>query len=226
MKLTQSIINEAPSFISATESRTLSLRNHNLSSLDAIHTLELSDIHSTVDLSKNELSYITPFPKLLRLKTLILANNHIRNVKGLANLVNLECLSLTYNEILYLSDLEDLNALASLTSLYLVGNPVAKHKLYRLWCIWRFPRLQVLDFERITDAQRKKAAETFTNDPELVESVLSLGGSKSSSESSSKHTGTKGLTESDRQRLESELEVAESLEEIQRLEEILTRGHY
>lgn len=227
MKLTQIVITEAPSFISPTDSRTLSLRSLSLDSLDAIHILESTDIYSTIDLSKNNLSYITKFPKLLRLETLLLANNHIRSITGLENLINLQNLSIPYNEILYLSQLEELKNFKLLRSLYLTGNPITKNKHYRIWCIWRFPTLEVLDFQRIKDAERKEANEMFSGNAELVDSILSIGGNSANIESSISEPLSKGgLTQEEREKLEQQLEDADSLEEIQRLEEILVRGYF
>jgi U2 small nuclear ribonucleoprotein A' len=225
MKLTQAVIIEAPSFISPTEARTLSLRNLNLTSLDAIHVIENTDIYSIIDLSKNNLSYITEFPKLLRLETLLLGNNHIRSISGLQNLINLQVLSITYNEILYLSDLENLKKLKSLRALYLTGNPVIKNKSYRLWCIWRFPTLQVLDFERVKQIERKQAKEMFDNNEELVNSILAIGVFSNNSTTLKIEQSTE-FTEDERKRLEQQLEDADSFEEIQRLEKLLTKGHF
>lgn len=238
MKLTQSTLQEAPSFISPLESRTLSLRNLHLTSLDALNTLESSDIYSTIDLSQNNLSYISELPKLGRVTSLILSKNHIRLIEpSITNLPNLEVLSLTYNDMLYLSSLEELKKLQFLRALYLTGNPIVKNENYRLWCIWRFPQLQVLDFQRVKDSERLQAQELFGKDPKKVENILSVGGShifvdSGSGEKDISHVieeQTKlegGLTEDDREKLEQELEAAESLEEIQRIEDILSRGHF
>ena len=83
MKLTEGILIEAPNFISPLGTRSLSLRNLHLTSLDAIKTLESTDIFSTIDLSKNDLVYLTDFPSLLKIDTLLLSNNHIRYISGL-----------------------------------------------------------------------------------------------------------------------------------------------
>lgn len=233
MKLTEGILIEAPNFISPLGTRSLSLRNLHLSSLDAIKTLESTDIFSTIDLSKNDLVYLTDFPSLLKVDTLLLSNNHIRYISGLSKLVNLECLSLTFNDILYISDLENLKELPSLRALYLTGNPIVKNSDYRLWCIWRFPNLQVLDFERVKDSERQQAKELFTDDPHKVDTILSLGSNQSIHKNnnitlSSHETSTlskKSLSDEDREELAKQLEDADSLEEIQRIEDILTRGY-
>lgn len=240
MKLTQAVIEEAPSFISPIGSRVLSLRSLDLTSLDAIHVLQSSDIHSIIDISRNSLAYLPEFPILLHLETLLLANNHIRSLTGLSKLVNLEVLSVTYNEILHLSDLEELKELPSLRALYLTGNPVVKNKDYRLWCIWRFPSLQVIDFQRVKDSERKQASSTFDNNPQKVEAILLVKSvptlNKNGSQKEVELTEDNGsdrdgakvakmLTKEDRDRLEKELEQAESMEDIQRIEEILLRGH-
>lgn len=225
MRLTQTILIEADSFISPLKKRTLSLRNLELTSLDAIGILESSDINSVIDISQNHLSNIPAFPRLLRLDTLILSGNHIRTISGLTTLVNLEVLSVTFNEILYLSDLEELTEIKNLRALYLTGNPVTKNKHYRSWCIWRFPTLQVLDFERVKESERSHAKSTYDENSDLVNSVLSV---RSHGKVTPKQESAEvaGLTEDDRKKLENDLEAADSLEEIQRIEEILLRGHF
>lgn len=238
MKLTQAVLEEAASFISPTEARVLSLRNLNLTSLDGIHVLQSSDIHSIIDITKNSISYLPEFPVLLRLETLILSNNHIRSVTGLAKLVNLQVLSITYNEIVHLTDLEELKELPSLRSLYLTGNPVVKNKDYRLWCIWRFPNLQIIDFKRVKNVERKQASSAFDNNSDKVKAILSVKpipifATKTLNREeqyvmdnvdTEEKEDTKPMTEDDRDRLEKELEQADSMEEIQRIEAILMRG--
>lgn len=223
MKLTNLVLEEAASFISPTGARTLSLRELNLTSLDTISTLQASDIHSIIDLSNNKISFIETFPRLLHLNVLLLANNHIKRISGLKNLINLEVLSISFNEILYLSDLEELTHLPNLRGLYLNGNPIIKNKNYRLWCIWRFPSLQVLDFQRVTSVERKLATEKF-KDATLVQSILTIGSHRTLNDSDMGSNQTHVLSNEDRQRLEEDLMNAESLEEIQRLEEILNSG--
>lgn len=224
MRLTQNVIQDAPSFISPIDSRVLSLRNLNLTSLDSIQILKSTDIYSILDLSKNSLIHLPEFPLLLRLKTLNLSNNYIRTITGLSNLVNLEVLSLTFNEISLLSDLEQLQDLKLLNSLYLVGNPVTNIEDYRLWCIWRFPKLQVLDFQRIKDYERKQAVELFGTNEDRIKDILSEK-TKVINNQEKLTSETKTLTQEERDQLETELVAAESLEEIQRIEEILLRGH-
>lgn len=239
MRLTQSIIQDAPSFVSVTDSLVLSLRLNDLTSLDSIQILQESDIYSILDLSKNKLSYITEFPSLLRLKTLILSNNEIYIITGLQNLINIESLSLTYNKITHLSDLESLKTLTSLRSLYLTGNPVTATQNYRLWCIWRFPKLEILDFQRIKQKERVQAEKIFS-DSKQVDAVLSIKSANvseivlSEDQESNKQTNhakvennsIKKLTKKERTLLEKELEKAETLEDMQRIEDILNRGHY
>ncbi|GAV30618.1 hypothetical protein PMKS-004132 [Pichia membranifaciens] len=146
---------------------------------------------------------------------------------------------MTYNEIIHFTDLEELKELPSLRSLYLTGNPVVKNKDYRLWCIWRFPTLQVIDFQRVKDVERNQASSIFDNNPDKVKAILSvkpiLVPATEALEKEEKtvindvdakeNGDSKLLTENDRDRLEKELEQAESMEEIQRIEAILLRGH-
>lgn len=100
-----------------------------------------------------------------RLKHLYLSDNRISTVDGdLQKLKYLETLLLANN---LLSDLHavsrKLRHLLCLKTLDLFGNPLCEQQGYRLYMIAHHPTLEVLDRERITDAERRLAAEAHGN---------------------------------------------------------------
>jgi U2 small nuclear ribonucleoprotein A' len=75
----------------------------------------------------------------------------------------LETLVLTHNRI---ASLREVDALArgfreSLVSLSLLHNPVTRRSHYRLFAVFRFPRLRFLDFQRVTRKERVAALRLF-----------------------------------------------------------------
>lgn len=107
---------------------------------------------------------------------------------------------------------------------------------YRYWVVWRCPTVRFLDYQKVKDAERQKAAELFGTAAEPTELASGIAGTKSrtfdvamsngaptSSSSSSKLSRIK-LTEAERQRLQERIKKADSLEEIIRLEKELNEG--
>lgn len=104
-----------------------------------------------IDLSDNEIKKLENFPRLRRLRMLLMHNNYVSKIhEGVADaLCNLEFLVLTGNRITQLAEIDRLAGLAKLDTLTLVGNPVAKRRYYREYVIHKLPQLRVLDYTRI-----------------------------------------------------------------------------
>lgn len=119
-------------------------------------TARSQDQHDAIDLTDNSIVALANFPLLRRLRTLLLANNHVSTVSPALHisLPNLTSLVLTNNNVSELGDLEPLKELKYLRYLSLMGNPVKEKKWYREWLVWRIPSLRVLDFQRIRDKVR------------------------------------------------------------------------
>ena len=104
------------------------------------------------------------FPPLRRLHTLLLNNNRIARV-GSKNLEEqlpmLRCLILTNNRLNNLADIDPLVGCKHLKHVSLMGNPVTKKANYRLYVIFKLPQIKVLDFRKVKQAEREKAAATF-----------------------------------------------------------------
>jgi U2 small nuclear ribonucleoprotein A' len=111
----------------------------------------LKDAHDVIDLSDNVIRKFGGFPLCTRLSTLFLANNNISQIEP--NLV--EHLPKLQNLILSNNKIDDFNVLESLLQmpllrLALAGNPIGAREDYRLRVIHLFPKLKLLDFEKVT----------------------------------------------------------------------------
>jgi U2 small nuclear ribonucleoprotein A' len=109
------------------------------------------DQYDTLDLSDNEIKKLDNFPRMKRLKTLLLSNNFITRVAPEIGdqIPELESLVLNNNRIVQLSEIDSLSKLAKLTTLSLLENPVVRQEHYRLYVIHKIPSLKSLDFQRI-----------------------------------------------------------------------------
>lgn len=117
----------------------------------------------------------------------------------------------------------------------LLHNPVTAKPNYRLFCIHKFPALRVLDFRRVKQAERdaakklfkskegksqmkeiKKRAKTFTPGEPLNEGAAA--GKRAA-------TNASGLTPDQVRGIKAAIAKASTLEEIERLNQILRAGH-
>ncbi|SAM01942.1 hypothetical protein [Absidia glauca] len=134
------------------------------------------DLNDTIDFTNNDLRVLGNFPRLHRLKHLLLANNRISKIDaGLeAPLPQLTTIILTNNTLEELGDIEPLATVSTLHHLVLLDNPVTKKEHYRLYVIYKLPSLRVLDFIKIKQKEREQAQELFQKDGQdnaLVQSI-------------------------------------------------------
>ncbi|OAA56634.1 Leucine-rich repeat protein [Niveomyces insectorum RCEF 264] len=247
MRLTADLIHGSLSYLNPLKERELDLRGHRIT---AIENLGVAGPHDAVDLTDNDIQLLGNFPLTPRLRTLLLARNRIAAIQpGLADaLPNLTSLALAANQLAELADLDPLARFSRLTHLVLVDNPVTKQDRYRYWVIWRCPTVRFLDFAKVKDAERRKAAELFgthTLPTELARKIMGIksrtfdvvagvprtaGGPRGASTAaaaagtSSSRLGRIKLTDAERRRLQDRIRTATSLEEIARLEKELAEG--
>ncbi|CAO3590830.1 unnamed protein product [Absidia cylindrospora] len=138
------------------------------------------DLNDTIDFTNNDLRVLGNFPRLNRLKHLLLANNCISKIElGLGPVLpELETIVLTNNSIEELSDIEPLSSLNKLYHLVLLDNPVTKKEHYRLYVIYKLPTLRVLDFNKIKQKERDEAHKLFQStdgqDNALAQSITDI----------------------------------------------------
>lgn len=202
-----------------------------------------------IDLSDNEIVKLEGFPPLKRLHTLLLNNNRIARVgKNLEEqLPMLSCLILTNNRLNNLADVDPLVGFKHLRHVSLMGNPVTKKANYRLYVIFKLPQIKVLDFRKVKQAEREKAAATFGGVGGAADGVVENGGSRKrkagtfepgkvaagaaannreeDEEMEEEEAPNKsGPTPAQLQALKIAIANAATLEEVQRLETALTTG--
>lgn len=152
-----------------------------------------------IDFTDNDINALSNLPLSPRLHTLLLARNRVNSIQPtLANSIpNLTTLVLTSNNVAELADLDPLRNFPRLTHLSLLENPVTRKEVwiigrrslrlltaptdlsiqhYRYWIIWRCPAVRFLDYQKVKDAERKKATELFgtTKEPSALASKVSL----------------------------------------------------
>jgi U2 small nuclear ribonucleoprotein A' len=163
-KLTADVILESEQALNACGEYEL-----NLSRLEIKYVENLgitNDQFDTIDFSKNSITKLGEgFPKLKRLKTLILTDNKIERINGEAlgaTVPNLEWIVMQNNKIRNLCDIDELAHAKKLKALVLKGNPVCAVENYRQYCVYKLnDGLKMLDYEKIYEHDRVEARKVF-----------------------------------------------------------------
>ncbi|RLO03238.1 hypothetical protein DYB28_013138, partial [Aphanomyces astaci] len=140
MRLTAELILSARAHINPLRERELDLRGYKIPVLENLGATK--DGFDCLDLSDNEIKKLENFPRLKRLRMLLLHNNKVHRIQdNLAESIpNLSVLLLTNNSI------------ANLTDSY-----------YREYVIHTLPHLRVLDFKKIRPVEREEAVRLFNS---------------------------------------------------------------
>ncbi|ANB12468.1 Lea1p [Sugiyamaella lignohabitans] len=228
MRLTADLLFQAPTYVNAIKDRELLLRSHRIPLIENLGITK--DLNDVIDLSDNDIRIIGNFPKMTRLKGLLLSQNRISNIQANISelLPNLESLILTANSLSQLADLDPLAGFSKLEHLSLVDNPVTARDHYRSYIIWRIPSLRVLDFEKIKDSERKFAAQLFGTVSAPTELASQIMKTKTATSKVDLGRGASAsivkLTDEDKAKLRESLKNATSLAEIDRIEKALRTG--
>ncbi|OAF69936.1 hypothetical protein A3Q56_02318 [Intoshia linei] len=213
VQLTNSTILNAFQHTNAVYDRELVLRGYNFVLIENLGaTLDQFD---SIDFSDNDIRSLDGFPLLYRLKSLYFSNNRIiRVVKGIEeSLPNLTDLILTNNLIDTFTDVDQLANLKKLRTLSLIRNPINNHRYYRKYVIYKLRHLKILDFQKISAAERKEADGLFNEN----------GGSLAKSEKDKYYMKT---TIESQQLLDNAISNTKSIQEIDQLNAKLSAGTY
>ncbi|XP_076371376.1 U2 small nuclear ribonucleoprotein A'-like isoform X1 [Tachypleus tridentatus] len=227
VKLTPELIELSAQYVNPVRDRELNLRGYKIPVIENLGaTLDQFD---TIDLSDNDIRKIDGFPLLRRLKTLLISNNRIcRIAENLhESLPCLENLVLTNNHIQELGDIDPLATVRTLASISLLRNPVATKKYYRLYLIHKLPQLRLIDFRKVKQKERDEASTLFKGkrgkklEKEIGRRSKTFvpGGALGNSE---KKTG--GPSASDIEAIKTAIAKATTLEEVERLNQMLKSG--
>lgn len=235
MKLSIDIIEGAAQYINpATKDRELDLRGYKISVIENLGaTLDQFDC---IDFSDNNIRRLDGFPLLLRLKKILLNNNRINRIaEGLDQCIpNLEWLILTNNSIQELGDIDALACLPKLECLCLLNNPVATKKYYRQYVIFKLPTLRLFDFRKVKMKEREEAKALFKGkkgkqlEKEIgIKSKIFVSATSSNNDAKSKQTqpGKSVHTPADVEAIKAAIAKAKTLEEIERLNQLLKAGY-
>jgi len=228
--LTAELVREAPQYINPLMQRELGLRGYKIQAIENLGATQ--DQYQAIDMSDNEIIKVDNFPQLKRLETILLSNNRVcRIATGLgASVPELATLNLTNNELSKIRDLDALSSFTNLTHLTLTNNPVCKIDDYRLYAIHRNPKLKVLDFAKVKPTERDAAKEKYGElDLEAEQKDREEHGMPDEEEpEEAENTFTPGegvaITQEERQKIMAQIASANSLEEIERLEQLLKGG--
>lgn len=177
-----------------------------------------------IDLTNNDLTKLPHIKSLLSVHTLICGRNRIEDLDVSRLPAQLKSLTLSYNEIHSLEELLPLRkAPKSLKNLTLLGNDVCHLDGYRSFVIHLLPQLQVLDFQNVTPTEKKEQI-----DPKLAyiknrpKSENKITKKKKDKDIDLMNNIVNKMTDEERLEIKKKLANAESLEEIIRLEQLLS----
>jgi len=230
VKLTPDIIEGAGQYINPIRDRELDLRGYKIPVIENLGAA--LDQYDTIDFSDNEIRKLDGFPYMHRVKNLMLNNNRIvRAGEGLELcLPNLTTLILTNNSLQELADLEPLSSLTKLDFLSLLHNPVVTKRNYREYVIHKFPTLRVLDFKKIKQKEREaakslyKSKEGKTQLKDIQRKAKTFVPGEPLPEATNKNTNAAGLTPDQVRQIKMMIAKAGSLQEMERLNQMLKAG--
>ncbi|KAL1900357.1 U2 snRNP complex subunit [Ceratocystis pirilliformis] len=230
MRLTPDLIKSSLSYLNPLKERELDLRGHRIPNIENIG---VAGPHDSIDFTDNDIQTLGNFPLSPRLTTLLLARNRISSIQPtVANSIpSLRSLVLASNNLQQLADIEPLGGLKLLTHLTLVDNPITKHEHYRYWVVWKCPSVRFLDYQKVKQAERDRAVQLFGTEDEPTALTTEILGNRSTAPSASSEDTSQTskltrmkLTEKENLRLQDMIKNATTLQEIIRLEKILSEG--
>ncbi|CAD8071793.1 unnamed protein product [Paramecium sonneborni] len=163
MKINSELIQGSHHFINPLNERQLDLRAKKITAIENLGaTLDFFD---HIDLGDNDIKKLGNLTLLKRLKTLNLSNNRITKLTDISDsLPNIENLILMNNRLTDINEMYQLRNCKKLKRLILHGNLITQQPDYRYKVIAILPNLKVLDFNKVTLAEREKAIESFKPD--------------------------------------------------------------
>lgn len=237
-RLTAELILRSPQYMSCVKDYEIDLRGHKLTAIENLGATE--NQFDSLDMSDNVITRLEGFPKLPRLKTLLLSNNRVlRIARNLEDAIpNLDWLVLSGNRLTNLADLDPLSTLPKLQHLSLLDNPVTTQPNYRLYVIHRCKKLKQLDFRKVKQKEREEAVRvigetqqpaaagadkptTFEPDEELAQAEAATAAAQ---QQAAEPVVRKGPSPEQITAIKAAIANAQTLEEVQRLENALTSG--
>jgi U2 small nuclear ribonucleoprotein A' len=232
-RLTPDAILRAPQFLNCVGEYQLDMRDAGIQIIENLGATE--NQFESVDLSNNAIATLDGFPKLSKLRSLYVNNNRISRLSESlgTSLPNLEWLVLTNNRVAKFAELDKcLAGLTRLKYLSLMDNPVAMKRVseYRLFVISRCPGLKMLDYKKVTAAEREavEAGGWAAKDASEFDRMSGLGGGKRKKEEEEDEAAAAAVQTTKKQPSKEQLMAikaaiasAATLDEVERLERAL-----
>ncbi|CAI4038969.1 hypothetical protein SMKI_06G3210 [Saccharomyces mikatae IFO 1815] len=181
-----------------------------------------------IDLTNNDLIMVPDLSSREDIHTLLLARNNIVDVDGRLLPMNIENLILSSNSIKRFEELQRLRkAPKTLKNLVLVGNQVCHLANYREQVLRLVPQLESLDFQNVTAEERKNATKVSIGaDGEKLRPIGVLAKDNGTRDKTMEimNLVVSKMTVERRNELKKQLAEATSIEEIARLEKVLSGG--
>lgn len=161
MRLTADLILSSPAFINPVQDRELDLRGNKLSVIENLGATQ--DQYDTINFNDNDIQKLEGFPLLKRLKSIYISNNRVSRIAPRfgQNLPSLDTLIMSFNKIESLQELDNLSDLKNLRVISLEKNPVASKPNYRLYLIYKLPRIKLIDFKKVRPKEKQEARRLF-----------------------------------------------------------------
>ncbi|GAB5031363.1 u2 small nuclear ribonucleoprotein a [Nannochloropsis oceanica] len=225
MRITADVVLHARAFVNPVKERELDLRGLKIPLIENLGVTQ--DQFDTIDLCDNEIKRLDNFPRMRRIKTLLLCNNNIARI-GTAlgeQIPELEALVLTNNKLASLSEIDHLSSLQNLQHLSLVDNPVARTSHYRPYILHKLPNLKILDFKKIKLDERKAANKLFKSDAGKQQLAdIADEGKAIASEAASKAPEKRAMTDEERRLARAMIDSATTPEELELVQRQLRAG--
>ncbi|KAJ3112605.1 U2 small nuclear ribonucleoprotein A' [Phlyctochytrium bullatum] len=233
VKLDYEVLSQAPSYFDPVKDRALNLRGLKIARIENLAITK--DQHDTIDFTNNDIRKLENFPPMKRLKCLLLSNNRIQKIDPEVpkKIPNLNSLVLSNNLISELGDLDVLSEFKELTHLSLMDNPVTVNKHYRLYVLYRCPKLRVFDFRHVWDKERAEAKKLFSGKAgqQLADSISSSKSTFEPGEAVPKRALQRpaggvaaNISPEEAARIREAIQNATTLEEVERLKRQLEGG--
>jgi len=226
VRISAELIQDSMQWINPCRQRELSLRNQQIPAIENLGATK--DQFDVIDLSDNNIRKMDNFPLLKRLDSLLLHNNRIQFIdRSMPDyLPCIRSLILTNNNIQELGDLEPLAKCKKLEYLTLLGNPVIKKLNYREYVIYKLKSVRVLDFKRITLAERERARKTFKGSAgdKLRKTVVKHTQQPLEETEADRVVALKGRPTEERQKIQELIKGAKTLADIEHVQAVLQTG--
>ncbi|SCU98939.1 LAFA_0G20978g1_1 [Lachancea sp. 'fantastica'] len=208
--------------------RDLQLENDN-EAMPAVIRKYLPSATQILDLTNNDLTAIPDLRAKTSITTLLLSRNRIHGIDGSSLPRHLRSLVLANNGISKLGDLQGLRkSPRTLRNLVLRGNQVCYLENYRLYTLSLVPQLQTLDFSKISDDERQKARLFKSADLSKETGVNQQADQRAKTprdkDGEVMSVVLEKMDTDVREKLKEQLANAATLEEMERIEKILTGG--